>query len=159
MSILKREKVENEEEIYFNFINSLKSEVTKKTYERYINLFMEFSNVARLSNLLAMPEPQKQIIKYIMSLREKRLAFNSISLSLCAIYHFYDMNDVILNKKKINMFKGEFEKRAKDRAYTHEEIKKKKYYDKQGHEINDPDLIAEVQRGATVISYHEEKPK
>jgi hypothetical protein len=69
------------------------------------------------------------------------------------------MNDVILNKKKINMFKGEFEKRAKDRAYTHEEIKKKKYYDKQGHEINDPDLIAEVQRGATVISYHEEKPK
>jgi len=26
------------------------------------------------------------------------------------------MNDVILNKKKINMFKGEFEKRAKDRA-------------------------------------------
>jgi hypothetical protein len=35
--------------------------------------------------------------------------------------------------------------------------KKKKYYDKQGNIINDPDLIADIERGATVISYHEEK--
>ncbi len=34
---------------------------------------------------------------------------------------------------------------------------RKKYYDKQGNEINDPDLIADIQRGANVISYHEEK--
>ena len=33
------------------------------------------------------------------------------------------MNDVPLNNKKINMFKGEFVKSV-DRAYTHEEIKK-----------------------------------
>lgn len=32
MSILKQDL--NEEDIYFNFINSLKSEVTKKEYER-----------------------------------------------------------------------------------------------------------------------------
>jgi len=123
MSILRR-KVDNEEEIYFNFINSLKSEVTKKIYERDIKLFMKFVNIARLSDLLAIAEPQKQIIKYLMSLRERGLSFNSLSLPLCAIYHFYDMNDVILNKKKINMFKGEFVKKSKDRAYTHEEIKK-----------------------------------
>ena len=36
---------------------------------------------------------------------------------------------------------------------------KKKYYDKFGNEINDPDLIAEIQRGANVISYREEKPQ
>ena len=35
--------------------------------------------------------------------------------------------------------------------------RKKRYYDKQGNEINDPDLIADIQRGANVISYHEEK--
>ena len=34
----------------------------------------------------------------------------------------------------------------------------KKYYDKQGNEITDPDLIAEIQRGANVISYHESLP-
>lgn len=34
------------------------------------------------------------------------------------------MNDVPLNKKKINMFKDEFSRRFSDRAYTYEEIKK-----------------------------------
>jgi hypothetical protein len=35
--------------------------------------------------------------------------------------------------------------------------KKKKYYDKQGNQITDPDLIADVKRGSTVISYREQK--
>lgn len=34
---------------------------------------------------------------------------------------------------------------------------KRKYYDKSGNEINDPDLIQDIQQGANVISYHEEK--
>jgi len=59
-----------------------------------------------------------------MSLRERGLAYNSVSLALYAIYHFYEMNDIALNKKKINMFKGEFTKKVSDRCYTHEEIKK-----------------------------------
>lgn len=112
----------NEEDVYFNFINSLKSEVTKKTYEREIKKFMNFCGVEKLSDLLTV-EPQKQIVKYLMSQREKGLSFNSIKLNLHAIYHFYEMNDVPLNKKKINMFKGEFIKTV-DRAYTHEEIKR-----------------------------------
>lgn len=33
MSVL---RTTNEEDVYFNFINSLKSDVTKKTYEREI---------------------------------------------------------------------------------------------------------------------------
>lgn len=35
--------------------------------------------------------------------------------------------------------------------------KQKKYYDKQGIEITDEALIADIQRGATVYRYHEEK--
>ncbi|HXV88928.1 MAG TPA: hypothetical protein VD710_07540 [Nitrososphaeraceae archaeon] len=34
---------------------------------------------------------------------------------------------------------------------------KKKYYDKQGNEINDPDLIQDIRQGANVLYYHEEK--
>jgi site-specific recombinase XerC len=106
MSILRHNKdVVNEEEIYFNFINSIKSEVTKKNYERNVNSFMQFCKVTKLSELLVITDPQKQIINYIISLRKRELAFNSLSLSLNAIYHFYEMNDVPLNKKKINMFK------------------------------------------------------
>lgn len=32
-------------------------------------------------------------------------------------------------------------------------------FDKQCNAINDPDLIAEIKRGANVISYREELPK
>jgi hypothetical protein len=42
MSVL---SIANEEEVYFNFINSLKSDVTKKTYEREIKKFMAFCDI------------------------------------------------------------------------------------------------------------------
>jgi hypothetical protein len=48
-----------------------------------------------------------------MFLREKGLATSSISTMLAAIYHFYEMNDVILNRNKINMFIGEPTLKAK----------------------------------------------
>jgi hypothetical protein len=116
------------EEVYFNFINSIKSEVTKKIYQNYVKSFMKFCNVTKLSDLVLSIEPQKLIIKYLMSLRERELAFNSLSINLKAIYHFYEMNDNILNKKKINMFKGDFSRKVVDRAYTHEEMKKFGFY-------------------------------
>jgi hypothetical protein len=36
--------------------------------------------------------------------------------------------------------------------------KKKKYYDKQGHEITDPSVIADIQSGKTIIYYNEFLP-
>ena len=48
-------------------------------------------------------------------------------------------------------------KHAKQQTVIVSGKRKKRYYDKQGNEINDPDLIADIQRGANVISYHEEK--
>ena len=69
-----------EEEIYFNFINSLKSPVTKEIYDGNIKLYLKFCNLNKLSELLAMEEPQKQIIMYVMSLREKQLATSSKTL-------------------------------------------------------------------------------
>lgn len=35
--------------------------------------------------------------------------------------------------------------------------KKKKYYDKQGNEINDETLLKDIARGVKVIRYHEQK--
>jgi site-specific recombinase XerC len=97
--IEQQEQEQKEQEIYSNFINSIKSEYTKKTYECHLKTFMKYCNVSSLSDLLKI-DAQKQIIKYVMSTREKGLAFNSISVRLNAIFHFYSMNDVILNKKK-----------------------------------------------------------
>ena len=91
-----------QEDAYFNFINSLKSDVTRKIYEYNIRLFMDFCGINNFENLIGQ---QNQIIPYLMSLRKKKMSYNSICTRLNAIYHFYDMNDVTLNKKKIRMFK------------------------------------------------------
>jgi integrase len=114
---------ENKNEVYFNFINSIKSPVTKRIYEDNVKAFMKFCNVSDLVGLLKI-DAQRHIIKYIMSLRESGLASNSITVRLNSIFHFYAMNDVVLNKKKINMFKGEFSRKVIDRAYEHPEISK-----------------------------------
>jgi len=42
MEALQHEKMLNEDEVYFNFINSLKSEITKETYQLNIKLFMNY---------------------------------------------------------------------------------------------------------------------
>jgi integrase len=41
-----------------------------------------------------------------------------------ALKHFYEMNDIVLNWKKINRFVGEKMRTVKDRPYTREEIRK-----------------------------------
>jgi integrase len=115
---------EKEDEIYFNFINSIKSDVTKEIYQYNIKIFMKFCKVENFYDLFSIENPQTQIIKHLAVLREKGLSSNSISTRLNAIYHFYDMNDVPLNKKKINMFKGESTRKVVDRAYFRDEIKK-----------------------------------
>jgi site-specific recombinase XerD len=112
---------EKEEKLYSNFINSIKSDVTKKIYEYNLCLFMEFCDIDQFNSLV---RQQNQIIAYLMSLREKKLSYNSISTRLNAIYHFYDMNDLTLNNKKIKMFKGEYSRKVVDRVYSHEDIKK-----------------------------------
>jgi len=113
-----------DQDVYFNFINSLMSPVTKQTYSIHIKYYLKFCGFSKLSELLTIPEPGKNIIRYIMSLRQKGLSSNSIHTMLYAIYHLYEMNDITLNKKKINMFIGEATLGQLDRAYTHEEIKK-----------------------------------
>jgi hypothetical protein len=80
---------------------------------------LKFCNLTKLSDLLRITDPQKKIINYIMSLRKRGLASNSISTTLNGIFHFYEMNDVILNKKKINMFKPEL-------LYNHKERRNKR---------------------------------
>ena len=87
---------EDNNDVYFNFINSIKSDVTKEIYEYNLQVFMKFCNVETFQDLL-IPNPQNQIIKHLMSLREKGLSSNSISTRLNAIYHFYDMNDVYVS--------------------------------------------------------------
>ena len=85
---------------YFNFINSIKSEVTKEIYEYNLKIFMKFCNIERfLSSLRQYPNPQNEY-KTFDFVERKWSSSNSISTRLNAIYHFYDMNDIAFKQKE-----------------------------------------------------------
>jgi integrase len=74
-----------------------------------------------IDDLLSIPVKtiQEQIIDYLVknkSYMGKRMTINTLK-------KFYEMNDVVLNWKKISQYIGEYQRVNKDRAYTHEEIK------------------------------------
>ena len=66
---------------------------------------------------------EKDIIAHIMKMRKKNYSYSSMKVMLSSLFLFFDMNDITLNKRKINRYFGEHTKTIKDRAYTREEIK------------------------------------
>jgi hypothetical protein len=85
------------EDVYLNFVKSNISEVTKKIYEYNLRLFMEFCGIHEFEDLIGQED---RIMAYLMSLRGKKLSYNSISTRLNANYDYDDVNDISLNKKK-----------------------------------------------------------
>ena len=104
---------------YYNFINSLHSEPTKKTYRYTLVRFMRFCQLLSVDKLLDLRTKDQCIIDYLLSQK----GYQSKQLSLNAIKKFYEMNDIILNWKKISCYLGAKQKN-KNRGYTHEEIQK-----------------------------------
>jgi integrase len=84
---------------------------------------MQFCKVSSADELLSI-DLQNSTIDYVVMLRENNISHSTIHVLLSAIYHFCEMNDVIINKKKIKKYKGERIRIVKDRCYTHEEIGK-----------------------------------
>jgi hypothetical protein len=67
---------------------------------------------------------QKDIIDFLIYCKETRkLSPATIHSYLAAIKRFYDMNDIVLNWKKIKAYQGEFYHVVDDEAYAHEQIK------------------------------------
>ena len=74
-----------------------------------------------MGDLLSIPVKmaQEQIIDYLI----KNKSYMGKRMTINALKKFYEMNDVILNWKKISCYLGEYQRMTKDRAYTLEEIK------------------------------------
>ena len=69
---------------------------------------------------------QNQIIEYLILLKNPphSLRYATRSQYLAAIMTFYDLNEAVLNKKKIYRYLGEEERPIENRAYTTDEIRK-----------------------------------
>ena len=66
---------------------------------------------------------ERSIISTIVRMKEQEnLSSSSTSLLLASLTHFFSINDVSLNRKKIYKFVGERENKFEYRSYTHDEI-------------------------------------
>ena len=66
--MLVQQQAQEKEDVYLNFVNSIRSDVTKKIYEYNLRLFMEYCGISKFEDLIGQ---QNKIISYLMSLREK----------------------------------------------------------------------------------------
>jgi integrase len=69
---------------------------------------------------------QNQIIQYLIYLKNPPISLRYATRSqyLAAIITFYDLNEVVLNKKRIYRYLGEEERPIENRGYSREEITK-----------------------------------
>jgi integrase len=119
----------NNSRAHYNFINSIKSLETRKTYEFIIRKYMHFHNLQTVDELLSLAIINKdnpiviedKIIDWLVSLRET-ITYGTRRTYLAAPTTFYEINDINIRKKR---FLGqESTRKHKDRAYTTEEIRK-----------------------------------
>ena len=82
--------------------------------------------VTEVDSLLETNSPkiiEAQLIDYIMSLRNDGIAYSTIKYLLAPIFTFYQLNDVLLNKKNVFRYLGEYKRVIKDKAYTTAQIR------------------------------------
>lgn len=109
---------------YFNFINTLDSPATRKTYLHRLEQFLNYCKLD-LHSFLKLPEQKitNLITNYLV---EKKVSKASKNLIFYTIKHACVQNDVLLNWDKLKKFtrseKTGNEISGKDRGYTHQEI-------------------------------------
>jgi integrase len=84
---------------------------------------LKLTNIDDLLHPEAKPKViEAQLIDYIMSLRADNIAYATIKHLLASIFTFYELNDVVLNRKKVNRYFGEPKRVVKDTTYSTEQI-------------------------------------
>ena len=110
---------------YSNFINAIRSDVTKKGYNGALRRFMNHLKLRNVDDLLILASSprliESQIIDYIMTLRNENISY-PIKFLIAPIFTFYQLNDVILNRKKVSRYLGDFKRVFKDGRYTNDMI-------------------------------------
>jgi|tagenome__1003787_1003787.scaffolds.fasta_scaffold20983234_8 integrase len=113
---------------YRNFINSLSAKYTKRNYTHsFSKYYLSRPENQRLSLDEILQKNVKiieaEIIETIIYMKDTLdLSFSTINTFTASVFHFFEINDVILNKRKINKFKGEYVTKFEFRSYSIEEI-------------------------------------
>jgi integrase len=110
-----------------HFINAIKSPATRAGYETSLRRYLVHLKLKEVDELLLNQQYprllESQIIDYIMSLRNSGVSYATIQFLVTPIFTFYQLNDIILNRKKVSRYLGEYKRIVKkDQAYTTEKI-------------------------------------
>jgi site-specific recombinase XerD len=112
---------EQEDKIYSNFVNSLRSPRTKEVYDTTLRLFMKFHNIDSYSALLQLDDIQEKIKAYIIDMVNRELSTSFMNISLASLKNFFEMNEIEnLGWHKLKRFMGE-------KTPEHEDITMKKF--------------------------------
>jgi hypothetical protein len=105
--------------------DGIASPASKIQYRFAFGRFLEYIQITQ-ERLLQKNSKELQaiIIDYIKYLTPKRMKPGTIKLRVAVILHFFDMNDILLNKRKITRFIPEDEDRDEDEYYAHQEIQR-----------------------------------
>ncbi|HEY7108448.1 MAG TPA: hypothetical protein VH415_03375 [Nitrososphaeraceae archaeon] len=121
-----KQRLSYEGDAYKNFVNSLRSPHTRKVYSTCLRIYLKYNNVEQPDKLLKndIRMMQANVINYLTSPKISSLMYSTKHLYFSVLKHFYEINDIILNWKKISKYLGENERAIADRAYTKDEIRK-----------------------------------
>jgi integrase len=113
----------------YDVTDGVKSVYTKRNYRSTFNHFTStiFENKNPDLRLLLDYKPsviESKIIDYIEYLKTRKLAYSTVQGYCASIFHFFEINDVNLNTRKIKRFlpQDEFENISNDRPYSVNEI-------------------------------------
>jgi integrase len=107
--------------------DAVKSYYTKKGYRSAFNEFLKTTVKSQDLGALLDCKPnviESKIINYIDYLKKRNLSSSSIKMKCSAIFHFFEINDVTLNTRKIKRFVPEdkSDNYSVDRPYSISEI-------------------------------------
>ena len=117
--------LDKNERSFLLYNNAIKTELTREIYVPILNKFMEFSKQTSYDEVVKLPqeEIQKYLEDFVMSLRN--FAHNTVRLNLSAVLLFFDMNDKLYNKRKLQkLLPANNKKLAREKPFTTEEIKR-----------------------------------
>lgn len=111
---------------HYSVEDGIKVAVTQRRYRIAFQGFLTFTKQTAEQLLQEQPRQiEHKIISYIRYLNTvKQQNRGTINVSVSAIFHFFEMNDILLNKYKVRKFMPEDDNdRDRDKAYTHQQIR------------------------------------
>lgn len=112
---------------YILFISSLRAECTKIKYDGCLKKYLKFPANNHLSSMDQILEktPRKiemELTQQLIDMKNEGMSYSTLSVHLAALYNFFSINDITLNRNKLSKFVGEQENKYEYRSYTHDEI-------------------------------------